>query len=105
MLRTVSKVPITENRIEKLLLVRFLLPLLFRQMVEKLLVIFGSHCNISACTQHFELKFSRDTKFDTLISNLNSAMSDEIQHITSQEVTSQLSFWRYFGHELSTHAV
>ena len=34
--RATSKFPITENKIEKLLLVRFLLLLLFRQMVEKL---------------------------------------------------------------------
>ena len=64
--------PKLNGRIEKLLLVRFLLPLLFRQMIEKLVVLFGSHCNISAYTQHFELKFSILTKFDTLISNLNS---------------------------------
>ena len=45
-MRAVSKLPITENRIEKLLLVRFLLPLLFRQIVEKLLVLLG-HITIS----------------------------------------------------------
>ena len=37
----VSKLPITKNRIEKLLLVRFLLLVLFRQIVEKLCVLFG----------------------------------------------------------------
>ena len=36
-----KKLPITENRTEKLLLVRFLLPLLFRQMVKKLYVLLG----------------------------------------------------------------
>ena len=41
-------------------------------MVEKLLVLFSSHCNISAYTQLFELKFSMLTKFDTWISDLNS---------------------------------
>ena len=34
------ELPITKNRIEKLLLVRFLFRLLFRQMVEQLLVLF-----------------------------------------------------------------
>ena len=67
-----------QNRIEKLLLVRFLLPLLFGQMVEKLLVLFGSHCNISNCIQHYVLKFSIHTKFDTLISNLNSYVQYKI---------------------------
>ena len=32
--QNISKLPITEKSIEKLILVRFLLPLLFRQMVE-----------------------------------------------------------------------
>ena len=61
---------ITENRIEKLLLVRFLLPFLFRQMDEKLRILFEPHCIISAYTQDYELKFSTQTNFDTLISNL-----------------------------------
>ena len=65
---------ITENRIEKLLLVRLLLLLLFRPMVEKLRILFGEKFNISACTEgyNYELKFSRQTKFDTLMLNLNS---------------------------------
>ena len=62
--------PITENRIVKLLLVRFLLLLLFRQIVKKLRILFGLHCNISACTPDYGLKFSIQTKFDTLTSNL-----------------------------------
>ena len=70
--KCVSKLPITENRITEFLLVCFLLPLLFRQMVEKLLVLFGSHCKI------FELKFSIRTKFDTLVSNLNSYVQYKI---------------------------
>ena len=56
---------------KKLLLVRFLLLLLFRLIVEKLRT-FGPHCNISAYTQDYELKFSIDMNFDTLISNLKS---------------------------------
>ena len=47
-------------------------------MVENLLVVFGSHRNISAYTQHFELKFSIPTKLDTLISNLNSYVQYKI---------------------------
>ena len=35
MLKSYSKLPITETRIEKLLLIRFLLPFLFKQMGEK----------------------------------------------------------------------
>ena len=42
----ISELSITKNRIPKLLLVRFLLPLLFRQMVEQLHV-FGGHITIS----------------------------------------------------------
>ena len=60
----------TENGIEKLLLVRFLFPFLFRQMVEKLCILFEPHCIISDYTQDYELKFSTQTNFDTLISNL-----------------------------------
>ena len=45
-----------DNRIEKLLLVPFLWPLLIRQMVENLCVLFGPHCIISAYTQDYELK-------------------------------------------------
>ena len=43
--------PITENRIKKLSLVRFLLPFLFRQMAEKLRVLFG-HIPLSALLLH-----------------------------------------------------
>ena len=85
--KVLSKLPITENRIEKLLLVRFSLPLLFRQMVKKLLVLFGSNCNISICTQHYELKFCMRTKFNTLIST----------HIYRFSVTSYFLFGRYFN--------
>ena len=67
----ISELSITKNRIQKLLLVRFLLPLLFRQMVEQLHVFWESHSNISAYAQDYELKFSIRTKFDTLTSNLN----------------------------------
>ena len=47
-----------ENRIEKLLLVCFLLPFLFRQMVEKLRGLFGPHRIISAYAQNYELKLT-----------------------------------------------
>ena len=73
-----SKLLIIENRIEKVLLVCFVLPLLFRQMVVKLLVLFGPHCNISTYTQDCELKITIQTKFDALISNLNSYVKNEI---------------------------
>ena len=46
--------------------------LLFRQIVKKLFILIGPHCNISAYTQDYELKFTIQAKFDTLISNLNS---------------------------------
>ena len=74
----ISKLPINENRIEKLLVVRFLLLLLFRPIVEKLRILFGPHCNISAYTQDQELKFSIQMNFDTLISNLKSYFKYEI---------------------------
>ena len=50
----------------------FLLPLFFRQIVEKLCVLFGLYCNgnISAHTEDYDLKFSIKTNFGTLISNL-----------------------------------
>ena len=74
-----SKISITENKIEKLLLVRFLLPILFtRKDGLKTTHSFGSHCNISAYAQHYELKFSIHTKFDTLILNLNSYVQYKI---------------------------
>ena len=72
MLMAISKLPINENRIEKFLLVRFLLLLLFRLIVEKLRILFGPHCNISAYTQDYELKFGIQMNFHTLISNLKS---------------------------------
>ena len=59
-------------------MVRFLLPVMFRQMVVKLLILFGGHCNISAYAQDYELKFSIQTKFDTLISNPNSYVQYKI---------------------------
>ena len=67
---SISKLPITENRIENLLLVRFLFPFLFRQMVEKLCIPIGPPCIISVCVQDHELKFSTQTNFDALIPNL-----------------------------------
>ena len=78
MLKSIPKLPINENRIEKLLLVRFLLLLLFRLIVKKLCIIFGPHCNFSAHTQDYELKFSIQMNFDTLISNLKSYFQYEI---------------------------
>ena len=70
--RAISELPTTGKRTGKILLVRVLLSLLFRQIVKKLFILFGPHCNISAYTQDYELKFTIQTKFDTLISNLNS---------------------------------
>ena len=86
---------ITENRIETLHWFVFLLPLFFRQMVEKLLVLFGSHCNIPACTQHYELEFSIATKFNTLISNLNSYVLFEKFSKTISFVSSNPHFYRF----------
>ena len=60
-----------QNRIEKFLLVRFLLMLLFRLIVEKLSIC-GQHCNASANTQDYELKISIHINFNTLMSNLKS---------------------------------
>ena len=65
------KLPRNENRIEKFLLVRILLMLLFRLIVERL-CIFRPHCNISANTKYYELKISIHINFGTLISNLKS---------------------------------
>ena len=73
----VKEIPINKNRIEKFLLVRFLLMLLFRLIVEKLR-IFGPHCNISANTHDYELKISILTNFETLMSNLKSDFQYEI---------------------------
>ena len=39
---------------------------------------FGPHCNISAYAQDYELKFSIQMNFDTLISNLKSYFQYEI---------------------------
>ena len=44
--KRVKEFPIIKDRIEKFLLVRFLLKLLFRQMVEELVVLLG-HIKIS----------------------------------------------------------
>ena len=68
MLRAISKLPINENRIEKFLLVCLLLMLLFPVIVKKL-HNFGPHCNISAYTQDYEMKFTTHINFDALISN------------------------------------
>ena len=60
----------TESRTEKLPLVCFLLLSSFSQMVEKLCILFGPQFITSAYTHEYELKFSTQTNFDTLISNL-----------------------------------
>ena len=60
-----SELPILENRVEKLLLVCFYGLFLFRQMVEKLWVLSGPYCIISAYTQDYEFKLSIQTNFDT----------------------------------------
>ena len=59
LLMSISKLPTTENRIEELLMVCFLLSFLFSQIVEKSLVLFGPYCIISTYTQDYELKFTR----------------------------------------------
>ena len=63
---------------KEIALVRFLLLLLFRLTVDKLCILFGPHCNISAYTQDYELKFGIQMNFDTLISNLKSYFQYEI---------------------------
>ena len=100
----------------------FLLQPLFRQMIEKLLIRFGSHCNISAYAQHYEFKFSIRTNFDTLISNLNSYVQYKIvmtsrwrnirkisktisfvssnPHIYRFSVTNYFLFGRYFNYSI-----
>ena len=60
----------------------FLLLLLFRLIVEKLRILFGLHCNISAYAQDYELKFSTQINFDTLTSNLKSYFQYEIVMIS-----------------------
>ena len=67
----------------KLLLVHFLLPLLFRQVVKKLRILFGPLFNISAYSEGYDLKFSIQTKFDTLISNLKSHFQYDIFMMSS----------------------
>ena len=57
--RAIFKLSETENRIEKLPLVHFLLLFLFSPIDEKLLIVFGLYCIISAYTQDYELKFTR----------------------------------------------
>ena len=54
--RAISKLPKTENRIEKLPLVHFLLLFLFSPIDEKWLIVFGI---ILAYTQDYELKFNQ----------------------------------------------
>ena len=68
--RAVSQLPESENRIQKLLLVRYLLSFLFRRIVEILFVLVRPHCIISVSFQDFELKLSTQTNFDTFILNL-----------------------------------
>ena len=63
------RLAITENRIVPLVQVRFPLTFLFRQMVNKLCFLFGPDCIISAYTQDYELKFSTQANFDTMVSN------------------------------------
>ena len=57
--RAISELSKTENRIEKLLLVRFLLLFLFSPIVKKWLIVSGPYCIISAYTQDYELNFTR----------------------------------------------
>ena len=64
-----SKLPINENRLEKLLLVCFLFPF-FLGRWSKNNAFFGPHCIIPAYI--YELKVNIQTNFDTLISNLKS---------------------------------
>ena len=54
----ISKLPETENRTEKLLLVHFLLLFLFSPIDEKWLIVFGPYCIISTYAQDYELKFT-----------------------------------------------
>ena len=56
---TISKLPITENRIEKLLLIVFYCDFLFSQIVEKSLVLLVPYCIMSAYAQNYEIKFTR----------------------------------------------
>ena len=67
-----------KTELEKLLLVHFLLLLLFGLIIKKSIVLFGPHCNISTCAQDYELKFSIQMNFDTLISNLKSYFQYDI---------------------------
>ena len=94
-------------------------------MVEKLCILSGSHCNISAYSQHLELKFRIHAKFDTLISNLNSYVQYKIVmtswwlnirkisktisfvssnlHIYRFSVTNYFLFGRYFNYSILFH--
>ena len=99
--------------------------LLFRPMVEKLHIIFGPNCNISAHTYDYGLKFSTQTKFDTLILNLNSYVHYRIVmtslrrnirkisktisfissnlHIYRSSFTNYFLFSRYFNYGITFH--
>ena len=67
-----------KTELKKLLLVGFLFLLLFSLIVKKLRFLFGPHCNISAYTQDYELKYKIERNFDTLISDLKSYFQYEI---------------------------
>ena len=47
-------------------------------LIVKNLSTFGPHCNILPYTQNYELKFSIEMNFDTLISNLKAYFQYEI---------------------------
>ena len=76
---------ITENRIEETLLVRFLLLLLFGQIVEKLRILLGHVAIPQPILKTMSLKFRIQTKFDTLISNLKSYFRHKIV-MTSHDI-------------------
>ena len=69
---------INENKIDNLSQVCILFLLLFRLIVTKLRILSGPHCNISAFTQDYELKFSTQMNCDTLISNRKSYFQYEV---------------------------
>ena len=54
--RIISKLFITENRIENSSTGLFLLSFLFWKAVTEICILFGPHCIISACAQDYELK-------------------------------------------------
>ena len=94
-------------------------------MVKKLPILFGQNCNISASTYDYELKFSTQTKFDTMTSNLNSYFQYKIvmtslwrniqkisktirfissdPHIYWSSVTNYFLFGRYFNYGILFH--